>query len=134
MWLELVLGMLFQGAMDGAVSEQISRRTRIFCIIFSSLRFLLVILCLFVGAFLVEDQSLVKRGTILVIGLGILAYYLHFLGTVIGRKRGRRRTADSGASSCGYFESSSSWIEKFYIGNISGSGQTRDYGDFLRGR
>ena len=91
MWLELVLGMLFLGAMDGAVSEQVSGRTRIFCIIFTSLRFLLVILCLFVGAFLVEDQNLVKRGTILVIGLGIFAYYLHFLRTVVGgRKREKK--------------------------------------------
>ena len=90
MWLELVLGMLFQGAIDGAVSEQISKQTRIFCLIFTSLRFLLVISFLFVGAFLVEDQNVVKRGTILLIDLGILAYYLHFLRTVMGRrKRGK---------------------------------------------
>ena len=91
MWLEFVLGMLFQGAMDGAVSEQVSKRTRIFCLIFTSLRFLLAISCLLVGAFLVEDKDLVKRGTILLIGLGILAYYLHFLKAAMDKRKREKK-------------------------------------------
>ena len=91
MLLEFVLGILFQGVMDGAVSERISKRTRIFCLIFTSLQFLLVISCLLVGAFLVEDKNLVKRGTILLIGLGILAYYLRFLKTAMDKRKREKK-------------------------------------------
>ena len=91
MWLEFVLGILFQGAMDGAVSKQISRRTRIVCLIFTSLRFLLVISCLLLGAFLVEDKDLVKRGIILLVGLGILAYYLRFLKTAMDKRKREKK-------------------------------------------
>ncbi len=70
MWLEL----LFQGAIDAARSKWVSKPVRISCIIFVSLVFLIAVAGLLLAC-VVEDQSLVKRGVYLILGIGAAIYY-----------------------------------------------------------
>lgn len=82
MWLEALL----QAVMDVAQSEQTSRTIRIICMLLISLLFLLVIASLFLLVFVIEGQSLLRRVAFLLLGLGILAYYLQFLKSVMDRR------------------------------------------------
>lgn len=87
MWLEALL----QGCIDLAQSEQVSGLVRIICIILISLVFLIAIVSLFLLVFVIEGQSLLRRGAFLLMGLGILAYYLQFLNAVVRRRKGGKR-------------------------------------------
>lgn len=87
MWMNPLLQVLI----DAAQSEQTSRAIRVICTILVSLLFLIGIASLFLLVFVIEGQSILQRGVYLLLELGILAYYLHFLRTVIGRrKRGKK--------------------------------------------
>ena len=79
MWLDV----LFQGVIDLAQSEQVSRPVRIICACLISLVFLISIAGLFLLVFVIEGQSLLRRGIFLLMGLAILAYYLHFLRILV---------------------------------------------------
>ena len=82
---------LLQALIGAAQSEQTSRAIRVICTILVSLLFLIGIASLFLLVFVIEGQSILQRGVYLLLELGILAYYLHFLRTVIGRrKRGKK--------------------------------------------
>ena len=85
MWLDL----LFQGFMDAAQSERVSKPARIICIALISLLFLISITGLFLLVFVIEGQSLFKRGIFLIMGMIALASYLHFLSAIV-RKGGRK--------------------------------------------
>lgn len=87
MWLEALL----QAIMDIAQSEQTSRTIRIICTILASLLFLISIASLFLLVFVIEGQSLLRRVAFLLLGLGILAYYLQFLKAVMGRRTGEKK-------------------------------------------
>lgn len=78
---------LLQALIDAAQSEQASRTTRVICTIFVSLLFLIGITSLFLLVFVIEGQSLLRRVAYFLLGLGILAYYLQFLKTVMGKRR-----------------------------------------------
>lgn len=85
MWLDV----LFQGVIDLAQSEQVSRPVRILCACLISLVFLISIAGLFLLVFVIEGQSLLRRGIFLLMGLAILPYYLHFLRILV-RKGGKK--------------------------------------------
>ena len=87
MWLEALL----QAFMDVAQSEQTSRTIRIICMILVSILFLLGIVSLFLLVFVIEGQSLLRRVAFLLLGLGILAYYLQFLRTVMSKRRSEKK-------------------------------------------
>lgn len=83
MWLEALL----QTFIDLAQSEQTSRTIRVICTILVSLLFLIGIASLFLLVFVIEGQSLLRRVAFLLLGLGILAYYLQFLKAVADRRK-----------------------------------------------
>lgn len=83
MWLDL----LFQGCMDAAQSEQVSRPVRILCIVLISLAFLIAISGLFLLVFVIEGQGLFRRGIFLAMGIIALAVYLQFLKAIVRRRR-----------------------------------------------
>ena len=83
MWLDL----LFQGCMDAAQSEQVSRPVRILCIVLISLAFLIAIFGLFLLVFVIEGQGLFRRGIFLIMGIIALASYLQFLKAIVRRRR-----------------------------------------------
>ena len=61
MWMDA----LFQGMMDLAQSEQVSRPVRILCVSLLSFVFLVGIASLFLLVFVIEGQSLLRRGVFL---------------------------------------------------------------------
>lgn len=81
MWMDA----LFQGIIDLAQSERVSRPVRILCTCLISLVFLISIAGLFLLVFIIEGQSLLRRGIFLLMGLAIIAYYLHFLSILVRR-------------------------------------------------
>ena len=83
------LSFLFQRCMDGAQSEQVSRPIRILCIMLISLVFLIVIVSLALLVFVIERQSLFRRGIFLIMELLMLAAYLQFLHAIV-RNRGKK--------------------------------------------
>ena len=83
MWLEFVRDLLFHGTMDAAASERLSKRSRILCLLLPSVLFLTVIACLFLAAFLPENQSLLRRAGFLFLGLGVLLSYVKFLKSAV---------------------------------------------------
>lgn len=83
MWLDL----LFQGCMDAAQSEQVSRPVRILCIVLISLVFLIAISSLFLLVFVIEGQGLFRRGIFLVMGTIALVCYLQFLRAIVRKRR-----------------------------------------------
>lgn len=85
MWLDL----LFQGCMDAAQSERVSKPVRILCISLISLVFLIAISGLFLLVFVIEGQSLSRRGIFLIMGMIVLAYYLQFLNAIV--RKGRKK-------------------------------------------
>lgn len=85
MWMDA----LFQGIIDLAQTERVSRPVRILCACLISLVFLISIAGLFLLVFVIEGQSLLRRGIFLLMGLAILAYYLHFLNILV-RKGGKK--------------------------------------------
>lgn len=87
MWLDV----LFQGCMDAAQSQRLSRPARILCIALISLVFLIAIAGLFLLSFVIEGQSLLRRVGFLLLGLGILGYYVQFLKNVLGGKKGEKK-------------------------------------------
>lgn len=87
MWLEALL----QAFMDVAQSEHTSRTIRIICTILVSLLFLIGITSLFLLVFVIEGQNLLRRVAFLLLGLGILAYYLQFLRTVMSKRRSEKK-------------------------------------------
>lgn len=87
MWLDALL----QAFMDAAQLEQTSRTTRIIGTILISLLFLIGIASLFLLVFVIEGQSLLRRVAFLLLGLGILAYYLQFLKTVMSRRKAEKK-------------------------------------------
>ena len=68
------LNSLFQGCMDAAKSEQVSRPIRIPCITFVSLVFLIAITSLFLLVFVIEGQSLLRRGIFLIMEIIAIVY------------------------------------------------------------
>lgn len=87
MWLDALL----QTFIDVAQSEQTSRTIRIICTILVSLLFLIGIASLFLLVFVIEGQSLLRRVVFLLLGLGILAYYLQFLKAVVDRRKREKK-------------------------------------------
>ena len=87
MWLEALL----QAFMDVAQSEQTTRTIRIICTILISLLFLIGTASLFLLVFVVEGQSLLRRVAFLLLGIGIFAYYLQFLKTVVDRGKREKK-------------------------------------------
>ena len=85
MWMDA----LFQGIIDLTQTEQVSRPVRVLCACLISLVFLISIVGLFLLVFVIEGQSLLRRGIFLLMGLAILAYYLHFLSILV-RKDGKK--------------------------------------------
>lgn len=85
MWLDV----LFQGCMDTAKSEQASRPIRIICIALVSLVFLMAISGLFLLVFVIEGQSLFRRGLFLIMGITALVSYLQFLYAIVRKGRSR---------------------------------------------
>ena len=85
MWMDA----LFQGIIDLAQTERVSRPVRILCTCLISLVFLISIAGLFLLVFVIDGQSLLRRGIFLLMGLAILAYYLHFLSILV-RKDGKK--------------------------------------------
>ena len=85
MWMDA----LFQGIIDLAQTERISRLVRILCTCLISLVFLISIAGLFLLVFVIDGQSLLRRGIFLLMGLAILVYYLHFLSILV-RKGGKK--------------------------------------------
>ena len=85
MWMDA----LFQGIIDLAQTERVSRPVRILCACLISLVFLISIAGLFLLVFVIEGQSLLRRGIFLLMGLAILVYYLHFLSILV-RKDGKK--------------------------------------------
>ncbi len=87
MWLDV----LFQGCLDAAQSQRLSRPARILCIALISLVFLIAIAGLFLLSFVIEGQSLLRRVGFLLLGLGILGYYVQFLKNFLGGKKGEKK-------------------------------------------
>ena len=85
MWMDA----LFQGIIDLAQSKRVSRPVRILCACLISLVFLISIAGLFLLVFVIEGQSLLRRGIFLLMGLVVLVYYLHFLNILV-RKGGKK--------------------------------------------
>ena len=85
MWMDA----LFQGIIDLAQSKRVSRPVRILCTCLTSLVFLISIAGLFLLVFVIDGQSLLRRGIFLLMGLAILVYYLHFLSILV-RKGGKK--------------------------------------------
>ena len=83
------MDVLFQGIIDLAQSKRVSMPVRILCTCLISLVFLIGITGLFLLVFIIEGQSLLRRGIFLLMGLAILAYYLHFLSILV-RKDGKK--------------------------------------------
>lgn len=83
MWLNVLL----QEFIEVVQSDQVSGTVRTLCTIFISLLFLIGITSLFLLAFVIEGQSLLRRVAFLLLGLGILGYYLQFLKIVINRTK-----------------------------------------------
>ena len=81
MWMDA----LFQGIIDLAQSKRVSRPVRILCTCLISLVFLISIAGLFLLVFVIDGQSLLRRGIFLLMGLAILAYYLYFLSILVGK-------------------------------------------------
>ena len=81
MWMDA----LFQGIIDLAQSKRVSRPVRTLCACLISLVFLISIVGLFLLVFVIDGQSLLRRGIFLVMGVAILAYYLHFLSILVRR-------------------------------------------------
>ena len=87
MWLDL----LFQGCMDAAQSEQVSKPVRVFCTALISLVFLIGIVSLFLLTFVIEGQSFLRRVAFLLLELGITGYYVRFLKTVMRGSKGEKK-------------------------------------------
>ena len=85
MWMDA----LFQGIIDLAQTERVSRPVRILCACLISLVFLISIAGLFLLVFVIEGQSLLRRVVFLLMGLVVLVYYLHFLNILV-RKGGKK--------------------------------------------
>ena len=85
MWMDA----LFQGIIDLAQTERVSRPVRILCACLISLVFLISIVGLFLLVFVIEGQSLLRRVVFLLMGLVVLVYYLHFLNILV-RKGGKK--------------------------------------------
>ena len=83
MWLDL----LFQGCMDAAQSEQVSRPVRILCIVLISFVFLSAISGLFLLVFVIEGKGLFRRGIFLAMGIIALTGYLQFLKAFVRRRK-----------------------------------------------
>ena len=83
MWLDL----LFQGCIDAAQSEQVSKPVQVFYIILISFVFLIAISGLFLLVFVIEGQGLFRRGIFLVMGIIALAGYLQFLKAIVRKWR-----------------------------------------------
>lgn len=90
MWLDS----LFQGCMDAAKSERVSKPVRIICITLVSLVFLIAISGLFLLVFVIEGQSLLRRGIFLIMGMIALASYLQFLNAIV--RKGRESRDETG--------------------------------------
>lgn len=85
----MLLDVLFQGCMDAAKSEQASRPARILCIALVSLVFLIAISGLFLLVFVIDGQSLFRRGLFFIMGMIALVSYLQFLYSIV--RTGRRK-------------------------------------------
>lgn len=81
---------LFQGCMDAAKSEQVSKPVRILCITLVSLVFLIAISGLFLLVFVIEGQSLLRRGIYLIMEMIALVSYLQFLNAIVRKGRKSR--------------------------------------------
>lgn len=88
------LDFLFQGCIDAAQSERVSRPTRIICIALISFVFLIAIAGLFLLVFVIEGQSLFRRGIFLIMEMIALVYYLQFLYAIV--RKGRKSHDASG--------------------------------------
>lgn len=84
MWLKVLL----QEFIDVVQSEQVPRTVRILCTILISILFLVGITSLFLLAFVIEGQSVLRRVAFFLLGLGILGYYLDFLKALMSGRKG----------------------------------------------
>lgn len=89
MWLDV----LFQECMDAAQSERVSRPVRILCIALISLVFLIAIAGLSLLVFVIEGQSLVRRGIFLILWMIAVISYLQFLHAIVRKGRKSHDTA-----------------------------------------
>lgn len=83
MWLNA----LFQGLIEGMVWEKTSKPIRILYTIVVSVVFFVGIASMFLLTFLVEGQSPIMRGVWMVLGIGMLVYYLRLMKTVVVQMR-----------------------------------------------
>ena len=83
MWLDI----LFQSCMDAAQSEGVSRPVRILCIVLISFVFLVAISGLFLLVFVIEGQSLLRRGIFLIMWMIALVCYLQFLNAIVRKRK-----------------------------------------------
>ena len=81
----MLLSTFFQEMIDVAKSEQTSLPVRICCVVVTSLVFVIAIASLFLVAFVIEGQSLLRRIGFFLLGSGALGYYLDFLRHVMRR-------------------------------------------------
>lgn len=88
MWFEVLL----QRCTDAMQSARISGPVRILCIVLISLLFWIGMISLFLLTFVIEGQSFLRRVGFLLLGLGILGYYLQFLKTVTGKRKGGKKS------------------------------------------
>lgn len=80
-------GKFLKEILDVAQGNPVSGPVRIVCIALVSLAFLMGTASLLLMAFAIEGQSLLRRSAFLLMGIGILAYYLQFLHTVVHRRK-----------------------------------------------
>lgn len=83
MWLNA----LFQGLIEGMAWEKTLKPVRILYTIVVSVVFFVGIASMFLLTFLVEGQSPIMRGVWLVLGIGMLVYYLRLVKTVVVQMR-----------------------------------------------
>lgn len=81
----MLLNTLFEEIIDVAKSEHTSLPVRICCVAVTSLVFIIAIASLFLVAFVIEGQSLLRRIGFFLLGSGALGYYLDFLRHVMRR-------------------------------------------------
>lgn len=87
MWLNVFM----QELIDVARSKPVSGPVRVSCMVLISLLFLTGLTGLFLLVFVIEGQSLLRRGFFLVVGLIILVYYLRFFHAVVSRRKDREK-------------------------------------------
>ena len=84
-------GSIGTSALDVIAQYPDRYHVRVLCAILLSILFLIGIASLFLLAFVVEGQSMLRRVGAFLLGLGILCYYLEFLRTLRSRRKGEKK-------------------------------------------